>query len=144
MSKRYDFMSWQYSYIELCIGENRHVHVYWHFRWREGGRRSPAVACWASDHWVASSNPLRGKFRGGVAIYINSNLNFTRHNDLEIFLDGQFESIFIEIKSKASPLIVGEIYRVPNTSEHDSIERYETILKISELQKYNCGNRSKF
>ena len=26
------------------------------------GRRSPAVACWASDHWVASSNPLRGKF----------------------------------------------------------------------------------
>ena len=28
-----------------------------------GGRRSPAVACWASDHWVASSNQLRGKFR---------------------------------------------------------------------------------
>ena len=28
-----------------------------------GGRRSPAVACWASDHWVAGSNPLRGKFR---------------------------------------------------------------------------------
>ena len=26
------------------------------------GRRSPAVACWASDHWVASSNPLRGNF----------------------------------------------------------------------------------
>ena len=29
----------------------------------KGGRRSPAVACWASDHWVASSNPLRIKFR---------------------------------------------------------------------------------
>ena len=28
-----------------------------------GGRRSPAVAFWASDHWVASLNPLRGKFR---------------------------------------------------------------------------------
>ena len=28
-----------------------------------GGRRSSAVACWASDHWVANSNPLRGKFR---------------------------------------------------------------------------------
>ena len=25
-----------------------------------GGRRSPAVACWASDHWVGSSNPIRG------------------------------------------------------------------------------------
>ena len=28
-----------------------------------GGRRSPAVACWASDHWVASSNPLGASFR---------------------------------------------------------------------------------
>ena len=27
-----------------------------------GGHRSPAVACWASDHWVTSSNPLRDKF----------------------------------------------------------------------------------
>ena len=27
-----------------------------------GGRLSPAVACWASDHWVASSNPLRASF----------------------------------------------------------------------------------
>ena len=27
-----------------------------------GGRRSPVVACWASDHWVAGSNPLRGSF----------------------------------------------------------------------------------
>ena len=30
---------------------------------KRGGRRSPVVACWASDHWVASSNPLRGKIR---------------------------------------------------------------------------------
>ena len=27
-----------------------------------GGRRSPAVACWGSDHWVDGSNPLKGKF----------------------------------------------------------------------------------
>ena len=27
-----------------------------------GGDRSPAVACWASDDWVASSNPLRASF----------------------------------------------------------------------------------
>ena len=33
-----------------------------------GGRRSPAVACWASDHWVASSNPLGG---GGGSFVIN-------------------------------------------------------------------------
>ena len=33
------------------------------FQIRLGGRRIPVVACWVSDHWVASSNPLRGKFR---------------------------------------------------------------------------------
>ena len=27
------------------------------------GGRAGAVVHWASDHWVASSNPLRGKFR---------------------------------------------------------------------------------
>ncbi len=71
----------------------------------------------------------RQNLRGGVAIYINSKLNFSRRKDLEIFLPGQFESLFIEIKSTASPLIVGEIYRIPNTNEHDSIEKYETIVK---------------
>ncbi len=71
----------------------------------------------------------RQNLRGGVAIYINSKLNFSRREDLEIFLPGQFESLFMEIKSKASPLIVGEIYRIPNTNEHDSIEKYETIVK---------------
>ena len=35
-----------------------------------GGRRSPAVACWASDQWVASSNPVRGKFRHSFRLII--------------------------------------------------------------------------
>ena len=67
--------------------------------------------------------------RGGVAICMIFKLNFTPRNNLEIFLAGQFESLLIEIKSNVSPLIVGKIYRVPNTNEHDSSEKYETILK---------------
>ena len=43
--------SWFHSFIInfICNGHG-------------GGRRCTAVACWASDHWVASSNPFRGKF----------------------------------------------------------------------------------
>ena len=41
-----------FMYILMCLPQTHYC-----------GRRSPAVACWASDHWVASSNPLRGKFR---------------------------------------------------------------------------------
>ena len=29
------------------------------------GRPSPAVACWVSDHWGTSSNPLGGGGGGG-------------------------------------------------------------------------------
>jgi len=71
--------------------------------------------------------------RGGVGIYIKNNINFARRDDLAINIDGQFESIFIEIQNKTSNnIIIGEIYRIPGTNETDSINRYDTILsKIS-------------
>ena len=50
--------SWQLALKPIIYNYNTISHSY---TWR-GGRRSPAVACWASDHWVASSNPLQGKF----------------------------------------------------------------------------------
>ena len=41
----------------------------------------------------------------------------------------EFESIIIELNNKKHNLIVGEIYRIPNTNEQTSIERYEQIIK---------------
>ena len=66
--------------------------------------------------------------RGGVAIYIKDTFKFKRRYDLEVNVDGEFESIIIEAEFNNSKVIVGEIYRVPNTSESDSISRYDTIL----------------
>ena len=42
---------------------------------------------------------------------------------------GIYESIFVEIQSPRLNAIVGEIYRIPNTNEIDSINMYETIVK---------------
>ena len=47
---------------------------------------------------------------------------------------GIFESIFVEIKSNKSNMLIGEIYRIPNTNELSSISKYNTIAK--KLQKY--------
>ena len=48
---------------------------------------------------------------------------------MSINIEGEFESIIIEIKNKASKnIIIGEIYRVPNTSVRESIVRYEKIM----------------
>ena len=48
--------------ITIAVKINESYINYSYSNLKKGGRRSPAVACWASDHWVASSNPLRGKF----------------------------------------------------------------------------------
>ena len=71
--------------------------------------------------------------RGGVWIYVKNDINFTRREDLEINVDGEFESIFIETQNKTkNNIIVGEIYRVPGTNEANSVNKYEMILsKIS-------------
>ena len=54
---------WTTTYVPLQFVKMRHIICPTALNEILGGRRSPAVACWASDHWVASSNPLRGKFR---------------------------------------------------------------------------------
>jgi hypothetical protein len=66
--------------------------------------------------------------RGGVAIYVNSKHTFKMRDDLATNVTGIFESIFIEVNSKQLKAVVGEIYRVPNTNEVNSINMYNNII----------------
>ncbi len=66
--------------------------------------------------------------RGGVAIYIKNDIKYIRREDLEINHDGEFESVIIEATIGNKNVIVGEIYRVPNTSEAISVERYDQLI----------------
>lgn len=68
------------------------------------------------------------KSRGGVAIYLHKRHQYLIRNDLAIFVEGEFESIFIEIKAPKKTLI-GEVYRVPNTNPTSSLENYDAILQ---------------
>ena len=68
--------------------------------------------------------------RGGVAIYINNKYNFIQPDDLAINTPCIFGSIFIEIQSNKYNVIVGKIYRVPITSETNSVKMYDTICTI--------------
>ena len=67
--------------------------------------------------------------RGGIAIYIKETISFKCRPDIEIIIDGEFESIFIEKIIKQEQIIIGEIYRVPNTNEQLSLHSFETILE---------------
>ena len=68
--------------------------------------------------------------RGGVSIMIQTQLRYILRNDLRIFDEGKFESLFIEIQRKSGAnVVVGEVYRVPGTNEVDFINCYESIVK---------------
>ena len=67
-------------------------------------------------------------------MYISNKYNYVERLDLCINVEGEFESIAIEVDTgqNASNLIVAEIYRVPNTNENMSIEHYDqTIAMLS-------------
>ena len=74
---------------------------------------------------------------GGVAIYINKNIKFEERLDLQIFIDGQIESHFIEIELNKKPVIIGEIYRVPSSDLDSFFEKYTMLL-----EKINSENKT--
>ena len=72
---------------------------------------------------------------GGVGIYIANRYKFQLRDDLSHFIEGEFESIFIELNAPHK-VIIGEIYRVPNTNITRSISLYEEVL--DNLRDYHC------
>ncbi len=79
-------------------------------------------------------NCRQGEQRGGVAIYAKERLKYKLRDDLSLFYAGQFESVVLEVMCGETSTVVCEIYRIPNTNEDISIERYENVL--SHLKPY--------
>ena len=77
----------------------------------------------------------QGKARGGVAIYIRDGIQYISRPDININVDGEFECIFIETNINKHKTIIGEIYRVPDTNERLSIERYDYVLGQLDSEK---------
>ena len=83
--------------------------------------------------------------RGGVCMYINNSIQFNLRDDLAIFEEGEFESIFLETVNIPNKTIVGEIYRIPNSNTGVSLERYDAILsKLSNSHNVIIGSDLNF
>ena len=76
--------------------------------------------------------------RGVVAIYILDGFNYTERLDPCINVEGEFESIAVEIKPKHNKphIIVTSMYMIPNTSERMSIECFDQI--VTALSNSQC------
>ena len=59
------------------------------------------------------------KTQGGVAVYINNKIQYKNRADLSVFHEGKMETCFVELltEKQQNNIIIGEIYRVPNTDE---------------------------
>lgn len=74
------------------------------------------------------------KTGGGVAIAVHNTLTYTECKDLNRLYNENFECIFMELKQKSQPpIIIGSIYRPPNTRAKEFIEQYRDLL--TELNK---------
>ena len=66
---------------------------------------------------------------GGVCIYVKNQLKFSLRNDLSIFDEYNFESIFIELEcEKGKNIIIGEMYRNPSSDFNNFKTNYEKII----------------
>jgi len=112
-NRRYTGYNWRNNH-QLPTSDNDNAHLF----------KLPNYNC------IYKHRKIKGK--GGVAIYIPDNIQYILREDLSIFIEGEFESIFIESINNSQTSIVGVKYRIPNTNVNLSIQRYQAILDKTE------------
>ena len=77
---------------------------------------------------------------GGVSILIKDGISYKRRQDLDIFQEGETESIFIEIVSKSGKnIVIGSMYRLPNTDITQFSNNISTITSLVRKTKGKCS-----
>ena len=93
------------------------------------------------DNYNALFNSRKFKGWGGVALFIRSNLTFIPRPDINIFIEGIFESVFAEVINKGTRFLVGSIYRPPNSDVTEFFQCLSGILdKIKDKRSYIMGD----
>ena len=82
------------------------------------------------------SNCQKERKGGGVCILIRDGIPNKQRTDLDIFTEGETESVFIEVLSKnGKKLIVGSMYRPPNTGIEQFSNNLEEIVTKAKRTK---------
>ena len=73
---------------------------------------------------------------GGTAIVIKKGIPYKRHQNLDVMIKKQVESTFIEITTKGGiPVIIGSMYKPPNTDAADFLHPLREIIGKSRIHK---------
>ena len=89
--------------------------------------------------YILLSNPRTNKRGGGVGMYVSNSLRFKKRNDLSINSDNySFESIFIEIEINNVCVIIGTIYRPPDTNINIFNVHFNDLLRTISNERKKC------
>ena len=79
----------------------------------------------------------RSDHKGGrVSILLKNGIPYKRREDLDTFIEGKTESVFIETISKGrKPIIIGSIYRPPNTDLDQFSDNLSNIINKARTTK---------
>ena len=83
----------------------------------------------ALENYVLFEKHRSSKKGGGVAIYVHDSIRVEERNDLDIFIEGQIESLFVEIELNGKQMTVGELYRVPGSDLSSFFVSYDSLLR---------------
>ena len=73
---------------------------------------------------------------GGMAILIRSNIPYKLHPDLVDFIEKDSEMSYIEITTKLGKnIVVGSLYRSPNSSDSALLDHVQNIVTKVKLEK---------
>ena len=77
----------------------------------------------------------RNKKGGGVGILLSARCKYTRRKDLEANNSACLESCFVEVKNWNSNLIIGSLYRPPNTDVTNFLDKVHDIIITAQSEK---------
>ena len=83
----------------------------------------------------------KDKKGGGVSLHVLQGITFTLRNDLDYF-DSEMETVFIELDKSVfntdSNIVIGVIYRMPNSSVDVFNDRISDILNVLQRERKLC------
>ena len=89
----------------------------------------------AIDNYKLYETHRRSGSRGGVGVYVHKNIQSEGRDDLQIFIEGQLETEFVEINLYGKSYIVGELYRIPGSDLKLFFENYEALITKMNLER---------